>query len=73
MLAALVANDVQKGGEEENAAERPEEAATITVGVPLRGMLLWKGRTLPPEWYCAVCKVTNDASRALLQSGLALR
>mmetsp|Transcript_26686 Transcript_26686/g.71681 ORF Transcript_26686/g.71681 Transcript_26686/m.71681 type:complete len:394 (+) Transcript_26686:96-1277(+) len=57
MLAASVGNDAKKPLAEEDG---PEEAASITAGVPLRGMLLWKGRSLPPEWRCAVCKAVNS-------------
>ena len=57
MLAALVGNAATP---EEDTGRRPEGAASITAGVPLVGMLLWKGRSLPPEWHCSVCKAVNS-------------
>ena len=37
----------------------------LTLGVPLNGILTFRGRTLPSEWQCAVCTTHNpsDAPR----------
>ncbi len=31
-----------------------------TIGIPLRGILTLRGRTLPTEWECGVCKCPNS-------------
>ena len=33
----------------------------LTLGVPLNGILTFRGRTLPSEWQCAVCTTRNPS------------
>ena len=36
------------------------EQQECTIGIPLRGILTLRGRTLPSEWDCGVCKCPNS-------------
>ena len=37
----------------------PAKDKQLTLGVPLNGILTFRGRTLPGEWQCAVCTTRN--------------
>ena len=43
----------------------PAKDKQLTLGVPLNGILTFRGRTLPGEWQCAVCTTRNPKDAAV--------
>jgi hypothetical protein len=58
-------NDSDDEGVDSFAEMRESEVEESTIGVRLNGILSWRGRVIPTQWVCGVCKYpstpTNQA------------